>query len=152
MKRTLGALFSGVLFGVGLLLSGMTKPSKVIGFLDVFGDWDASLALVMGGGVAVYSLLFRVITKRRAPLFELKFQLPTRRDIDRKLVVGAALFGVGWGLGGYCPGPGLTSVTQGGAALGFVVALFVGMYLHDLAANALPVAKMPAQSPTPQGL
>jgi uncharacterized membrane protein YedE/YeeE len=148
MRREIAALLSGALFGVGLLVSGMTKPSKVIGFLDFAGTWDASLAFVIGGGVLIHLVLYRLITKRSSPLLEARFQIPTRKDIDRKLVVGAGLFGIGWGLGGYCPGPGLTSIAQGGTALGFVGAMIVGMYVHDLAANALPGKVTP--QPTPQ--
>lgn len=138
MNRAVASFFSGGLFGLGLLISGMTKPSKVIGFLDVAGGFDPSLAFVMLGGIATHLLLFRWIVRRPTPLYELKFQIPTRRDIDKKLVMGAALFGVGWGLGGYCPGPGLVSLAEGGTALAFVVAMTLGMYIHDLAANALP--------------
>lgn len=109
-QSTLAALAAGLLFGAGLVLGGMTQPSKVIGFLDVAGAWDPSLAFVMGGAILAFMPLFRRITKRRGPLFADGFAIPTRRDIDGKLVLGAALFGVGWGLAGYCPGPAITSL------------------------------------------
>src|SRR6185295_7370618 len=98
---------------VGLAVSGMTRPSKVVGFLDVFGAWDASLAFVMVGAIGVHAVLQRVIARRGSPLFEDRFHLPTRRDVDARLLAGAAVFGVGWGLGGFCPGPGLVAAASG---------------------------------------
>ena len=131
MKAHLTALVSGLLFGLGLGVSGMTLPSKVIGFLDVTGAWDASLAFVMIGAIAVHAVLFRVVTRRVSPLFDAEFHIPSRRDVDGPLVLGAALFGVGWGLGGYCPGPGLVSAATGSVpALIFVVAMIIGMLLQ----------------------
>jgi uncharacterized protein len=128
MRSLVAAFVSGVLFAVGLAVSGMTKPSKVIGFLDVFGEWDASLAFVMMGAIAVHLAAGRLILRRRSPLFERSFHLPTRKDIDRRLVVGAAVFGVGWGLGGFCPGPALVTAASGAAAaLVFVVGMIAGM-------------------------
>ena len=128
MNRLFGALLSGVLFGFGLVVAGMTSPQKIIGFLDIFGVWDPSLALVMGGALAVTATLFPLIIGRGKPLFDAGLDLPTRRDIDAPLVVGSALFGVGWGIAGYCPGPALASL--GGpvadAAL-FVVTMIAGM-------------------------
>ena len=112
MRAIVSALFAGLVFGAGLLVGGMTQPSKVIGFLDVAGAWDPSLAFVMGGAIAVFLPLFRLIKKRSGPIFGVKFSLPTRRDIDARLVTGAALFGIGWGLAGYCPGPGITSAAS----------------------------------------
>lgn len=130
LLRFLSPLFAGALFGVGLVLGGMTQPAKVVGFLDVTGDWDPSLILVMGGAVMVYALLYRVFTKREAPLFATTFSLPTRKDLDARLLAGAALFGVGWGLGGFCPGPGLVSLGSGGGkAATFVVTMLAGMEL-----------------------
>jgi uncharacterized membrane protein YedE/YeeE len=120
---------AGALFGAGLLVSGMTQPAKVVGFLDVTSGWDPSLAFVMGGAVLVYAIAFRLVRGRRAtPWFEGAFHLPTRRDVDAPLIAGAALFGVGWGLGGLCPGPGLVSAAAGSAtAIAFVTAMIVGM-------------------------
>ncbi len=128
MKSTLAALVSGVLFGLGLGVSGMTDPSKVIGFLDLFGAWDPALAFVMGGAVVTYLAAFRLITRRTHPVFAERFSLPTRRDIDVRLLGGAALFGIGWGLGGVCPGPALTSIPTGAPGIiAFVLAMAGGM-------------------------
>ena len=128
MMRYLSAAAAGVLFALGLAVSGMTKPAKVVGFLDLFGAWDASLAFVMEGAIGVHFVAQRLIKRRAAPLFDGRFHLPTRRDIDARLVVGAVLFGVGWGLGGFCPGPGLVSAGSGSSgALVFVLGMTVGM-------------------------
>lgn len=123
------AAVSGTLFGVGLILAGMTDPARVIGFLDVAGRWDPSLAFVMGSAVVVYALAFRWIQRRRnEPWFDVSFHVPRRSDVDAGLVVGSALFGIGWGLGGFCPGPGLVAAASGsGAGLAFVVAMLAGM-------------------------
>lgn len=124
------ALASGAIFGVGLALAGMTRPEKVRGFLDFFGAWDPSLAFVMGGAVLVHAVAFRLVTRRSSPVFAPRFALPTRRDLDARLLGGAAIFGVGWGLGGYCPGPGLTSLVSGAAPVAFfVIAMLVGIGL-----------------------
>ncbi len=119
----------GLALGAGLLLSGMTSPARVIGFLDVRGGWDPSLGLVMAGAIAVYAPLARWIQRaRRTPWTDVAFHLPTRRDLDGKLVVGAAIFGVGWGLGGLCPGPGIVAAAAGSeTGLLFVAAMLVGM-------------------------
>lgn len=121
---------AGALFGAGLLISGMTQPARVIAFLDVTRGWDPSLAFVMGGAIAVYGIALRWIRRRRpAPWFDVEFHLPTRRDLDPPLVAGAALFGIGWGLGGLCPGPGIVSAAAGSlAGLAFVAAMLAGMY------------------------
>lgn len=111
--RLLSIFFAGVLFALGLVISGMTQPSKVVGFLDIFGNWDPSLALVMGGAVAVHSLAYRWVKGRNSPLLAPTFQIPTKKDIDSKLIIGSALFGVGWGLSGYCPGPAISSSVVG---------------------------------------
>lgn len=146
MKANIAALASGLLFGVGLVLSGMTQPSKVQGFLDVTGSWDPSLMFVMAGGIGVHFILHRLVTKRAHPLFDKRFHLPTRKDIDGKLVLGAALFGVGWGLGGYCPGPGLVSLGSGGlSGLVFVATMVAGFLLRDAQAK-LPVASQKASA------
>ena len=109
MARCLAALLSGVLFGLGLAISGMTDPAVVLGFLDLFGDFNPALMFVLGGAVGTTMLAFRLVLRRPAPLLEDRFQLPTRKDIDARLVIGAGLFGIGWGLAGYCPGPALVS-------------------------------------------
>jgi len=129
VRRGLAALGSGVLFGTGLLISGMTRPDKVLGFLDLFGAWDASLMFVMLGAIAVHALAYRMVRGRSAPLLAAKFALPTRRDVDMKLLLGAAVFGAGWGLAGYCPGPGLVAAVSGGGALVFVGSLLAGTWL-----------------------
>ena len=128
MTRLFGATFCGVLFGYGLVLAGMTNPQKIVGFLDIFGVWDPSLALVMGGALAVTATLFPLIIKRGRPLFDTGLHLPTGSDIDAPLVIGSALFGMGWGIAGYCPGPALASLGRpvADAAL-FVVAMIAGM-------------------------
>lgn len=132
MRRVVfAALASGVLFGIGLALSGMTDPRRVLGFLDVFGDFDPSLAFVLGGAVGTTALLFRPVLRRRTPLFAAAFQLSTLRHVDRRLLVGAALFGVGWGIAGYCPGPALAGLgVASREALWFVPAMIAGILLH----------------------
>jgi len=118
----------GLLFGMGLMLSGMTDPSKVIGFLDVFGSWDPSLALVMGGAILVGFFAFTVAKKRTTTFLGGVMRFPTNQDIDRKLVLGSLMFGTGWGLAGFCPGPALVSMADGQPkALLFVLAMLVGM-------------------------
>ncbi len=124
----------GLLFGVGLLLSGMTDPGKVLGFLDLFGAWDPSLALVMGGAIAVGFFAFALAAKRTTNFFGGLLQLPTSTVIDRRLVVGSLLFGAGWGLAGFCPGPALVSMASGQPkALVFVIAMLAGMLVFELA-------------------
>ena len=137
-KRSFFALLAGALFAFGLVLSGMTQPAKIIGFLNLaglvdparFGRWDPSLAFVMGGALLVTLVAFAVTPRPgRKPWLAESFVLPTRKDIDGRLVLGAALFGIGWGLAGYCPGPALASVLTGGLdALVFVAALAAGMW------------------------
>lgn len=133
-------LFAGLFFGSGLILSGMANPTKVQNFLDIFGTWDPSLAFVMGGAILVTAPRFWFVQKRSTPFFHDMFHLPTRSDIDARLVTGAAIFGIGWGLGGLCPGPAVTSLpfaTSG--VLVFVPAMLVGMSLAKL--TALPSRK-----------
>lgn len=113
MARFLVPLLCGLIFGAGLAVSGMVNPAKVLGFLDVTGQWDPSLLLVMAGGVGVFALGFLLVKRSGRPLMAAKFEIPTRRDIDPKLVIGAALFGIGWGLAGFCPGPALTGLAFG---------------------------------------
>lgn len=125
------ALVAGVLFGFGLAISQMINPEKVLAFLDLTGNWDPSLAFVMGGGVAVTALAFPRILRGGQPMLERRFFLPTRSDIDAPLLTGAALFGVGWGLAGYCPGPALSAITVSlREPLLFVPAMAVGMLCH----------------------
>jgi uncharacterized membrane protein YedE/YeeE len=123
---------SGFVFAIGLTLSGMTQPTKVLGFLDFAGHWDPSLALVMLGAVAVYWTADRIALRRPATLFDAPFPDRPSSSVDRRLVAGAAIFGVGWGLSGFCPGPALVSAGVGAsAALWFVPAMIAGMALHD---------------------
>ncbi|MBZ4333584.1 DUF6691 family protein [Corallococcus sp. AS-1-12] len=133
MRPNLSAFLSGLLFALGLGLGGMTDPANVLGFLDIAGAWDFRLAFVMGGAVAVHAALRPLIHKRERPLFAAKFPTFSISKLDRKLLVGSALFGVGWGLGGYCPGPALTSLASGASGvLVFVPAMFAGMYLAQV--------------------
>ncbi|MEM9194572.1 MAG: DUF6691 family protein [Myxococcota bacterium] len=132
MKRLILPFLAGGLFAGGLVISGMTLPAKVVGFLDFFGNWDPSLAFVMGGAIAAYLPLFRLSQKRK-PLFSARYFIPTAKDIDAKLLGGAVLFGVGWGLSGFCPGPALTSIGTGTVTvLLFVGSMLAGMGIHHL--------------------
>ena len=133
MKQTLAAFLLGLLFALGLGISGMPQPQKVIAFLDVTGDWDPSLLLVMASATLVYLLCYRLITLRRAPLLAEKFSLSTARHIDARLISGSVLFGVGWGLSGYCPGPALVALPGlAPATLVFVASMLAGMLLFKL--------------------
>ncbi len=113
MKENLLALWAGLLFGLGLGLSQMIDRDRVIGFLDVSGVWDPTLLFVLGGAVTVTVIAFRFVLRRPYPVFANQFYLPTKKDIDQPLVIGAAIFGVGWGIAGYCPGPGITALVLG---------------------------------------
>lgn len=141
LKKSLFALAAGLLFSLGLVVSGMTQPAKIIGFLHLAGlaqgiswqaapgFWDPSLALVMGGALLVTFIAFAITPKKSKPWADDKFHLPTRNDIDAKLLIGSSLFGIGWALAGYCPGPSLASLLTGGVdALVFVAALLAGMW------------------------
>lgn len=133
MKTFLAVFACGLLFGLGLGVAGMTLPSKVIGFLDITGDWDPSLMAVMVGAILVHAVLYRLITKRSSPVLDSKFQIPTRKDIDWKLLVGASLFGAGWGLGGFCPGPAIVSLVTGeSSVVVFVVSMIAGIFVYNL--------------------
>jgi hypothetical protein len=128
MAQILAALASGLVFGAGLALAGMTNPAKVLAFLDVAGAWDPTLALVMASALGVNALAYAFTRRRGKPLFADAFSLPTRSDLDARLLGGAALFGLGWGLVGLCPGPALTTLVRGDAhALGFLAAMAAGM-------------------------
>ena len=127
MKNLL-TLISGLLFGFGLLLSGMADPAKVQNFLDLFGTWDPSLAFVMGGAIAVTMPGFWLVIRRNKPFFNDVFHLPSRTDLDARLITGAAIFGVGWGLGGFCPGPAITALPLAAeGTLIFVATMLTGM-------------------------
>jgi uncharacterized membrane protein YedE/YeeE len=133
VKKIASALGGGFVFGLGLWVSGMANPKKVLGFLDITGDWDASLMLVMGGAVAVTLVGFRFVLKMPAPILAMEFHLPQKKDIDLPLVAGAAIFGTGWGIVGYCPGPALTALsTLSTESVIFVAAMIAGGILHRL--------------------
>jgi uncharacterized protein len=130
--KGLAGFASGVLFGMGLLLGGMTDPARVIGFLDVTGRWDPSLAFVMGAALCVTLPGFAWLRRRARPVLDARFHLPTQRAIDAPLIGGAVLFGIGWGIAGLCPGPAVANLASGAPqALAFVAAMVAGMWLHD---------------------
>ena len=132
--HVLSALLAGLLFGTGLLVSGMTDPFKVIGFLDVTGPWDPSLAFVMGGAVLVGLVAYRIAGRRAAAVLGEPMRLPATTVVDRRLVLGSLVFGIGWGLAGFCPGPALAALGAGyGKAAAFVAAMVAGMALFEVA-------------------
>jgi uncharacterized protein len=144
----------GLVFGLGLIVSGMSNPAKVLNFLDFAairsGTWDASLAFVMAGAIAVTFIGFKLALKRSQPVFGGKFHLPTREDIDARVVAGPAIFGVGWGLSGFCPGPAVTALGFGtSSAVIFVTAMLAGMWLARFVANRPSMSDivMPADRP-----
>ncbi|GGX62117.1 transporter [Litorimonas cladophorae] len=128
MRLPVSTFIAGLLFGGGLTVSQMVNPEKVISFLDITGNWDPSLAFVMGGALLVTLVGYRIVLKRSEPLFDEKFRLPTRKDIDAPLLVGAALFGAGWGLAGLCPGPALA----GASFAGLNAYIFVGTMIATI--------------------
>ena len=126
------SLVCGFIFGLGLLISGMTQPSKVLGFLDIFGSWDPSLAVVMAAALAVSGVGYWLVQQRPQPVLAPKFDIPAKTAIDTPLVAGSALFGIGWGLVGLCPGPALENLaTLSPPLIVFCVAMVVGMVAHD---------------------
>lgn len=133
MGPQFGGLIAGLVFGAGLVISSMTDPTKVLAFLDVTGNWDPSLLLVLGAAVIVNFVGYRLVLKRGEPVFGDRFALPTSQDLDARLIGGSALFGIGWGLAGYCPGPGFVAIAQGNLeAIVFVATVFVGFISVDL--------------------
>ena len=149
MAKTASAFAVGLLFGLGLLVSGMADPAKVLAFLDVTGRWDPSLALVMAGAVAVSAAGYRLARRRGRPVLAPRLDVPARRDLDGRLIAGAAIFGLGWGLAGLCPGPALTILTVAPAeAVTFVAAMVAGMLLFRLvpAARLKPTAVLGADA------
>ena len=141
MVRIATGLVAGLLFGIGLAVSEMINPAKVLNFLDVFGRWDASLAFVMLGAVVTSAIGYRLAFRRERPLFEPRFMLPTRQDIDSRLLVGSAIFGIGWGLGGYCPGPAISGLGFGAPeTIVFVTAMAAGMIVWRM------MSSMPSRS------
>lgn len=131
-RQMLVAFVSGLLFAIGLGVAGMTNPAKVLAFLDMFGgNWDPSLMFVMGGAILVYAPVYQLLKGRDAPKFADRFHWPTSKDVDVKLVIGSALFGIGWGLGGLCPGPALVATATGAVPfLVFAAAMLAGMLAH----------------------
>ncbi|XXY47582.1 YeeE/YedE family protein [Sorangium sp. So ce269] len=162
MRQNALALLAGALFAVGLGVSGMTQPSRVIGFLDVAGDWDPSLAFVMAGAISVHFLAYRALRRQesaaarggaartpRFPLLADRLVVPTRTDLDARLFAGAALFGVGWGLAGYCPGPALVSLATGShAVLAFVAAMAAGMAIEHLTTGTARASARASMAPS----
>ncbi|MGA0162773.1 MAG: DUF6691 family protein [Bdellovibrionota bacterium] len=134
MKLAILGFLVGLIFSLGLGISGMTQPAKVQGFLDFFGDWDFSLAFVMIGAIAVHTIFYRWVKHRQSPLFGGHFHLPTKRDWDSRLIFGALIFGAGWGLAGFCPGPAMTSMAAlNTSAMIFVIAMLAGMAVFHFA-------------------
>lgn len=132
MGRNIAALIAGLIFGLGLTISEMVNPAKVLAFLDLFGYWDPSLAFVMGAALIVTAIGYRLVWTRARPVFADRFQVPGNRQIDTRLAVGAVLFGIGWGLVGLCPGPAISALTFGGAPVFvFLVAMAAGMGLYE---------------------
>jgi uncharacterized membrane protein YedE/YeeE len=143
MMQVVMALIAGLVFGIGLIAAGMTDPSKVIGFLDLAGAWNPSLAFVMGGAILVGMVAFRFAGKREKSLLGAAMRLPTASQIDRRLVLGGLTFGVGWGLAGYCPGPALASLATGAVEpVIFTIAMLVGMGIFELLDRATQARKM----------
>lgn len=131
MKLIIISLISGILFGIGLALSQMVNPEKVLNFLDLAGNWDPSLIFVMLGALLVTFISFRLILKRSTPLFDNKFYLAMKTEIDKPLIIGAALFGIGWGTAGYCPGPAVAGLGLGNPeAVSILGAMFLGILVH----------------------
>ena len=132
--KALSFFLTGMLFAAGLVVSGMTQPAKVLGFLDVSGVWDPALLFVMGGAVVVTFFGYRWILDRQAPLYAPSFDIPLRKNIDAPLLIGAAFFGIGWGTAGFCPGPAIVALASGSTdVMIFVAAMFAGFYLKDIA-------------------
>lgn len=133
------SILSGILFAAGMLISGMVAPVKVLAFLDIFGDWDPSLAFVMGGALMVFLPTYHLLIKKRTtPLAAERFNTPAKSKIDAHLILGASIFGVGWGLAGLCPGPAITSISSGSSdILLFVVAMLTGMWLMPKVSSLL---------------
>lgn len=138
MKISLIAFVIGIIFALGLGVSEMTRPDVVQGFLDIFGEWKPNLLFVMIGAILVYASGYQLIKKRKSPLFTNKFILPVKKSIDKKLVIGAALFGLGWGIAGICPGPGIVSLVSGNVEiLIFVISMIIGMKAFHFIENKI---------------
>ena len=146
MKQILVSFGAGIVFALGVGIGGMTQPAKVIGFLDFAGNWDPSLAFVMLGAIGVYALASRATRKRSSPVLAAAFSVPLRKDIDFRLVAGASVFGLGWGIAGFCPAPGLTSIPSGRIApIIFSLAMIAGMAVYT-AVGKLSLGSSPQRS------
>jgi uncharacterized membrane protein YedE/YeeE len=142
MKNALAALVVGFVFAIGLGLSGMTQPQKVIGFLDIFSSWDPSLIFVMVGAIGVHFVTYKIIRKRESPMFDIQWHVPTKTELTPALIAGSLLFGVGWGLAGFCPGPALTSIASLSATpLIFVFSMITGMLIYKKTDKVLKFKK-----------
>jgi uncharacterized membrane protein YedE/YeeE len=147
----LTSLLAGLMFGLGLIVSGMANPAKVLGFLDLTGAWDPSLAFVMLGAIAVGVVAFAVARKRTVSFIGAEMKLPTARHVDRRLLVGGTLFGIGWGIAGFCPGPGLVALGMGELkALVFVAAMLAGMAVFELLERRPRTAARPTAKASPR--
>ncbi|MFA6178986.1 MAG: DUF6691 family protein [Candidatus Methylopumilus sp.] len=139
MMILISAFMSGLIFGIGLILSGMTDPAKVIGFLDVTGSWDPSLAFVMLGAIAVAYFAFRIATRQSKTILGETIALPAKKEIDTRLIVGSITFGIGWGLAGYCPGPAIASIaTNASEPILFSAAMLAGMAIYEVLQKLMP--------------
>lgn len=142
MKNALTAFVVGFIFSIGLGISGMTQPQKVIGFLDLFGQWDASLMFVMVGAISVHFIFYKIIRKRTSPLFSSSWHVPDKKEITPSLILGSILFGLGWGIAGFCPGPAITSLASlEKSPLIFVLSMFIGMILFNSLDKKLKLKK-----------
>lgn len=142
MKNAVAALVVGFIFAMGLGLSGMTQPQKVIGFLDLFGQWDPSLIFVMAGAILVHFVTYKLIRKKSSPLLSSQWHVPTKKEITPALLMGSFIFGIGWALGGFCPGPAITSVASfNKMPVIFVVSMLVGMLFFRLVDKKLKIQK-----------
>lgn len=145
MVTVFASLLAGLVLGLGLIVSGMANPAKVLGFLDLTGAWDPSLAFVMAGAIVVAALAFAVAKKRTVSLLGAAMKLPASRDIDRRLVIGSVVFGIGWGGAGFCPGPGLVALGMGELkALAFVAAMLAGMGIFEWLERCRRVSRLDA--------
>lgn len=133
MNKIISAFAVGIIFGIGLTIAQMVNPAKVLSFLDLAGNWDPSLAFVMGGGAGVAAIGYRLVLRRPRPLLADAFQIPTRTDLDTRLIIGGGLFGIGWGIAGLCPGPALAVLALGRSEVViFVLAMVTGFALYEL--------------------
>lgn len=133
MGKIFSALIAGIVFGLGLVISGMSNPAKVLNFLDIAGTFDPSLLFVMVGAIIVVFTGYKLVWKRKTPIFDNAFHVPTRKDIDKNLIIGSAIFGIGWGIGGFCPGPSLTSILLGSEGIiYFFPSLIVGLIVTKI--------------------